>query len=56
MLRRFLIGLLVSAVAIAPLPLKALDDTAEDLGDVMSIILKDAVKDASDKRAPMICL
>lgn len=44
MLRRLSIGLLASAVAIAPLPLKADDSTAEDLGDVMSINLKDVVK------------
>jgi len=37
MLRSFSIGLLASAVAIAPLPLKAQDGSAEDLGDVMSI-------------------
>jgi len=36
--------LLASAVAIAPLPLKAQDGSAEDLGDVMSISLKDVVK------------
>ena len=44
MLRRLSIGLLASAVAIAPLPLKADDGSAEDLGDVMSISLKDVVK------------
>ena len=33
-----------SAIAIAPLPTKAQDSTAEDLGDVMSISLKDVVK------------
>jgi len=43
MLRRFSIGLLASAVAIAPLPLKAQNGSAEDLGDVMSINLKDVV-------------
>ena len=43
MLRRLSIGLLASAVAIAPLPLKAQDGSAEDLG-VMSIQLKDIVK------------
>ena len=43
MLRRLSIGLLASAVAIAPLPLKAQDGTAEDLG-VMSVSLKDVVK------------
>ena len=45
MLRRISIGLLASAVAIAPMPLKAQDGSAEDLGDVMSISLKDVVKD-----------
>ena len=44
MLRRLSIGLLASALAIAPLPTKAQDSTAEDLGDVMSISLKDVVK------------
>ena len=44
MLRRLSIGLLSSAIAIAPLPTKAQDGTAEDLGDVMSISLKDVVK------------
>jgi hypothetical protein len=44
MLRRLSIGLLASAVSIAPLPLKAQDGSAEDLGDVMSISLKDVVK------------
>jgi hypothetical protein len=44
MLRHLSIGLLASAVAIAPLPLKAQDGSAEDLGDVMSISLKDVVK------------
>ncbi len=44
MLRRLSIGLLASAVAIAPLPLKAQDGNTEDLGDVMSISLKDVVK------------
>ena len=44
MLRHLSIGLLASAVAIAPLPLKAQDGSAEDLVDVMSIILKDVVK------------
>ena len=43
MLRHLSIGLLASAVAIAPLPLKAQDGSAEDLGDVMSISLKDVV-------------
>ena len=44
MLRRLSIGLLASVVAIAPLPLKAQDGKAEDLGDVMSISLKGLVK------------
>jgi hypothetical protein len=44
MLRHISIGLLASAVAIAPMPLKAQDGSAEDLGDVMSISLKDVVK------------
>ena len=38
MLRRLALGLLASAKAIAPLPTKARDDTAEDPGDVMSMI------------------
>ena len=44
MLRRISIGLLASAVAIAPLPTKAQDGSAENLGDVMSLSLKDVVK------------
>ena len=44
MLRRLSIGLVASAVAITPMPLKAQDGSAEDLGDVMSISLKDVVK------------
>ena len=43
MLRPLSIGLLASAIAIAPLPLKAQDGGADDLG-VMSISLKDVVK------------
>ena len=43
MLRRLSIGLMASAIALAPLPTKAQDDTAEDLGDVMSISLKDVI-------------
>ena len=43
MLRRLSIGLLASALAIAPLPLKAQEGGADDLG-VMSISLKDVVK------------
>ena len=38
MLRRLSIGLVASAIAIAPLPIKAQDGTAEDPGDVMSMI------------------
>ena len=44
MLRCLSIGVLASAAAIAPLPLKAQVGSAEDLGDVMSISLKDVVK------------
>ena len=44
MLRRLSIGLLASSVAIAPLPVKAQNGNAGDLGDVMSITLKDLVK------------
>ena len=44
MLRRLSFGLLGSAVAIAPLPLKAQDSSAEDLGDAMSISLQEVVK------------
>ena len=44
MLRRLSVGLLASAIALAPLPTKAQDCSAEDLGDVMSISLKDVVK------------
>ena len=44
MLRRLSIGLLASAIAMAPMPTRAQDGTAEDLGDVMSISLKDIVK------------
>ena len=43
-LHRLSLGLLASAIAIAPLPTKAQDGTAEDLGNVMSISLKDVVK------------
>jgi len=43
MLRRLSIGLVASAIALAPLPTNAQDGTAEDLGDVMSISLKDVV-------------
>ena len=44
MLRRVSIGLLTSTVAIAPMPLKAQEGSAEDLGDVMSISHKYVVK------------
>ncbi|WP_137024994.1 carbamoyl-phosphate synthase [Synechococcus sp. UW179A] len=44
MLRRLTIGLLISATAIAPFPLKAQDGMPEDLGDAISINLKDVVK------------
>tara|TARA_Y200000002_G_scaffold288223_1_gene242357 strand:- start:179 stop:1096 length:918 start_codon:yes stop_codon:yes gene_type:complete len=44
MLRRLSIGLMASAIAMAPLPLRAEDGNAEDLGDVMRISLKDVVK------------
>jgi len=44
MLRRLSIGLVASAIALAPLPTKAQDGTAEDLGDVMSINLQDVIK------------
>ena len=37
-LHRLSLGLLASAIAIAPLPTKAQDGTAEDPGDVMSMI------------------
>jgi hypothetical protein len=43
MLRSLSVGLLASAVVIAPLPSKAQDGSADDLG-VMSISLKDVVK------------
>ena len=44
MLRHLSIGLVASAIALAPLPTKAQDGTAEDLGDVMSLSLNDVVK------------
>lgn len=43
MLRRLSIGLLASTITITPLPTKAEDGTAEDLGDVLSISLEDVV-------------
>ena len=43
MLRRLSVGLLASAIAMAPLPMRAQDGTAKDLGDVMSISLKDVL-------------
>ena len=44
MLRRLSIGLVASAIALAPLPTKAQEGTAEDLGGVMGISLKDVIK------------
>ena len=44
MLRNFSTGFLACALAIAPLPLKAQESDAENLGDVMSISLKEVVK------------
>ena len=44
MLSRLSVGLVASVIALAPLPTNAQDGTAEDLGDVMSISLKDVVK------------
>jgi hypothetical protein len=45
MLRRFSLGLLASAISVASLPAIAQEKgSAEDLGDVMSISLKDVVK------------
>ena len=38
MLHHFSLGLLASAIAIAPLPTKAQDGTAEDSGGVMRMI------------------
>ena len=43
MLSHLSVALLASAIAIAPLPTKAQDGATEDLGDVMSISLKDVV-------------
>ena len=43
MLHRLSIGLLATAISIVPLPAKAHYGTAEDLGDVMNISLKDVV-------------
>ena len=43
MLRRLSIGLVASAIALAPLPTKAQDGSAENLGDVMSISFNDVV-------------
>ena len=45
MLRRLSVGVMVSAIAIIPLPANAQDRTAEDLGGVMSISLKDGQAD-----------
>jgi hypothetical protein len=44
MLTRLSMGLLASVLAITPLPSTAQDGSAEDLGDVMSISLKDVIK------------
>ncbi len=45
MLRRLSLGLLTSAISVASLPAIAQEEgSAEDLGDVMSISLKDVVK------------
>ena len=44
MLRRLSIALVASAIVLSPLPTKAQDGTAEELGDLMSISLKDVVK------------
>ena len=44
MLHRLSIGLLATAISIVPLPAKAQYGTAEDLGDVMNISLKDVVR------------
>ena len=44
MLRCLSIGLLATAIAISPLPLKAQEDRPEDLGDVISINFDDVVK------------
>ena len=44
MVHRHSIGLLASAIALAPLPIKAQDGSAEDLVDVMSIGFKVVVK------------
>ena len=43
MLRHLSVGMLAFAVALAPLPAKTQDGTAEDLGDVMSISLLEAI-------------
>ena len=43
MLHRLSIGLLATAISIVPLPAKSQYGTAEDLGDVMNISLKDVV-------------
>ena len=44
MFRRLSVGVMASAIAIIPVPANAQDRTAEDLGGVMSISLKDVVK------------
>ena len=44
LLRQLSIGFLASAIAMAPLPIRAQDGTAEALGDVMSFSIDDVVK------------
>ena len=44
MLYRLSIGLLATAISIVPLPAKSQYGTAEDLGDVINISLKDVVR------------
>ena len=57
MLRRLFIGLLATTTIIAPLSANAEDGTEEDLGDVMSISLKDVVKTTlADCTLPMPAL
>ncbi len=53
MLRRLSIGLLAIAIIIAPLSAKTEYGTAEDLGDVMSISLKDVVKTTLADQCPL---
>ena len=60
MLHRLSIGLLATAISIVPLPAKAQYGTAEDLGDVMNISLKDVVSTTfatnAHCRLPMLVL